>query len=59
LTTKQGFPSSGYLTEKDDEPLPTILESLGFSVGIGRSAEPTNIAEHKDEYLADAFETKE
>ena len=38
--------------------LPTILEALGISVGIGRSGEPTNIAEHKDEYLADAFEAK-
>lgn len=38
--------------------LPTILEALGISVGIGRSGEPTNIAEYKDEYLADAFESK-
>lgn len=35
--------------------LPTIRESLGNIVGIGRSGESTNIAEHKDEYLADAF----
>jgi excisionase family DNA binding protein len=38
--------------------LPTILEALGISVGIGRSGEPTNIAECKDEYLADAFEAR-
>lgn len=44
--------------DEDEEELPTVLEALGISVGIGRSGEPTNIAEHKDEYLADAFEAK-
>lgn len=43
--------------EREDE-LPTILEALGISVGIGRSGQPTNIAVHKDEYLADAFDSK-
>lgn len=33
----------------------TILEGLGDIVAIGRSGEPTDIATHKDEYLADAF----
>jgi excisionase family DNA binding protein len=43
---------------EQEEELPTILEAMGVSVGIGRSGEPTNVAEHKDEYLADAFEAK-
>lgn len=42
---------------KKDRPR-TILEGLGVSVGIGRSGERTDIAEHKDEYLADAFDPK-
>jgi hypothetical protein len=33
----------------DEEQLPTVLELLGISIGIGQSGEPTNIAEHKDE----------
>jgi excisionase family DNA binding protein len=41
-----------------EDELPTMREVLGISIGIGRSGEPTNIAEHKDEYLADAFEAK-
>lgn len=44
----------------DKQVLPrTILEGLGVSAGIGRSGERTDIAEHKDEYLADAFDPKE
>jgi excisionase family DNA binding protein len=41
------------------EKLPTVLEALGISVGIFRTGQPTNIAEHKDEYLAEAFEFRE
>jgi excisionase family DNA binding protein len=48
-------PSAGNQVPDPQEELPTILETLGISVGIGRSGEPTNIAEHKDEYLADAI----
>ncbi len=44
--------------DEDEGELPTVLEALGVSIGIGRSGEPTNIAEHKDEYLAEAFEHK-
>ena len=44
----------------DEQDLPrTILEGLGVSAGIGHSSERTDIAEHKDEYLADAFDPKE
>lgn len=42
----------------NQDKLPTILEALGITVGIGRTNEPTNVAEHKDEYLADAFDAK-
>src|SRR5687767_14720305 len=38
-----------------DGELPTIVEALGVSIGVGRSGEPTNIAEHKDEYWSDAY----
>lgn len=48
-------PTAGKRGDDSREELPTMLEALGISVGIGRSGEPTNIAEHKDEYLADAF----
>jgi excisionase family DNA binding protein len=41
-------------SSRDDE-LPTIAEALGISIGSGRSGEPTNIAEHKDEYIAEAI----
>ena len=44
--------------DEDKDELRTMREVLGISIGIGRSGEPTNIAEHKDEYLADAFEAK-
>ena len=56
--TTKGLSQSDYRADSaaGAESLPTILESLGLSVGIGRSSEPTNIAEYKDEYLADAFE---
>lgn len=33
----------------------TFDDPLWGIVGIGRSEEPTNVAEHKDDYLADAF----
>jgi excisionase family DNA binding protein len=33
----------------------TFDDPLWDIVGIGRSKEPTNIAEHKDDYLADSF----
>src|SRR5215216_6949029 len=33
----------------------TMDDPLWSNVGIGRSGQPTNSAEHKDEYLADAF----
>jgi excisionase family DNA binding protein len=39
---------------QDEERLPAILENLGISVGIGRSSERTDVAQQKDEYLADA-----
>jgi excisionase family DNA binding protein len=38
--------------------LPSVLDALGISVGAFRTGQSTNIAEHKDEYLADAFELK-
>src|SRR5262245_11966893 len=41
--------------DADKEDPPTLRESLGNVIGIGRSGEPTNIAEHKDEYIADAI----
>ena len=40
-----------------NDELPTIVEALGVSIGIGRTIDPTNIAEHKDEYVADAILT--
>jgi excisionase family DNA binding protein len=39
----------------DEDEIPTVLETLGISVGTLRTGQPTIIAEHKDEYLADAF----
>ncbi|HET9394871.1 MAG TPA: helix-turn-helix domain-containing protein [Nitrospiraceae bacterium] len=33
----------------------TILEGMGISVGTFRSGMPTDIARHKDEYVADAI----
>ncbi|MBA3451042.1 MAG: helix-turn-helix domain-containing protein [Chloroflexia bacterium] len=53
-----GRSSSRFDFDDDVDELPTMRETLGISIGIGRSSEPTNIAEHKDEYLADAFEAK-
>ena len=55
-----GLAQSDYRADSEagNEYQLTILESLNLSVGIGRSSEPTNIAEYKDEYLADAFEAK-
>ena len=41
--------------EVEDGRPRTVLEGLGISVGIFRSGERTDIAEHKDEYLADAI----
>jgi excisionase family DNA binding protein len=53
-----GDPGDSTDVVADDAELPTMLELLGGVVGIGRSGEPTNIAEHKDDYLAEAFATK-
>jgi excisionase family DNA binding protein len=50
--------SWGNIEDEAAEKLPTVLEALGISVGIFRTGQPTNIAEHKDEYLAEAFEFK-
>jgi excisionase family DNA binding protein len=46
--------SRGRSTPEEDELL-TIAEQLGNIIGIGRSGETTDISQHKDEYLADAF----
>ncbi|MFN8590905.1 MAG: helix-turn-helix domain-containing protein [Thermomicrobiales bacterium] len=35
--------------------LPTVYEALYTIIGLGHSEEPTNIAEFKDEYIADAI----
>ena len=43
----------------EESELPTILEALEISVGIGGSGEPTGIAEHKDAYTADAIADRE
>lgn len=48
----------GDIEDEAAEKLPTVLEALGISVGMFRTGQPTNIAEHKDEYLAEAFEFK-
>ena len=45
--------------ETDRKKPRTILEGLEVSAGIGRSGERTDIANYKDEYLADAFDPKE
>ena len=37
----------------------TERDSLFRLAGIGHSAEPTNIAEHKHDYLADAFDDRQ
>jgi hypothetical protein len=37
-------------------PTFTLDDPLWNLVGIGRTVEPTDVAKHKDEYLADAFE---
>jgi excisionase family DNA binding protein len=50
--------SWGDIEDEAEGKLPTVLEALGISVGIFRTGQPTNIAEHKDEYLAEAFEFK-
>ncbi len=47
-------------SDKSDEEVSmdrprTIREGLGISVGIGRSGERTDIVEHKDEYLVEAY----
>ena len=44
---------------QDEVRLPTILESLGISVGIGRSSEPTNITEFNDDHVAGAVSASE
>jgi excisionase family DNA binding protein len=41
--------------EVEDARPRTVLEGLGISVGIFRSGERTDIAAHKEEYLADAI----
>jgi len=41
--------------DTDAGDLPTLRESLGDIIRIGSSGEPTNIANHKDEYIADAI----
>jgi excisionase family DNA binding protein len=46
--------STAMLESNSEEDVPTILEAMGNTFGIGRSGERTNIAEFKDEYLADA-----
>jgi excisionase family DNA binding protein len=47
--------SSPVKPESDsEEDVPALLEAMGNSVGIVRSGEQTNIAELKDEYIADA-----
>ena len=46
--------SSARVPPVEDEA-PTIAEALGNIIGIGQSAEPTDIAQPKDEYLADAI----
>jgi excisionase family DNA binding protein len=50
--------SSGDIEDDAAKKLPTVLKALGISVGIFRTGQPTNIAEHKDDYLAEAFEFK-
>jgi excisionase family DNA binding protein len=50
--------SGGDVDDERAGRLPTVLEALGISVGIFRTGEPTNIAEHKHDYLAEAFERK-
>ena len=42
------------LDEYEDERSTEGQEFLGTIIGIGRSSKPTNIAEHKDDYIADA-----
>jgi excisionase family DNA binding protein len=39
----------------DEDGLPTLLETLGISVGIGRTGQPTNIADKKDEDLVEIY----
>jgi excisionase family DNA binding protein len=46
-----------------DKPARTRLrkpsaEALLNLIGIGSSAEPTDVAKHKDEYLAEAYEAR-
>jgi hypothetical protein len=36
----------------------TAVDPLGNIGGIGSSEEPTNVAEHKDNYLAEAYEDR-
>ncbi len=44
-------------SETDDDELPTLRESLGDFIGIGRSGSPTDVSANKYEYLADAYES--
>jgi excisionase family DNA binding protein len=53
-----GTETGGGAQEPGAENLPTVLHALGVSAGIFRTGQPTNIAEHKDEYLAEAFDHK-
>jgi excisionase family DNA binding protein len=46
---------SSSVRRADSDYPSTILEGLGISAGIFRSGEPTNIAEHKQDYLAEAY----
>jgi excisionase family DNA binding protein len=55
---ESGKDNGGEIEDEGVEKLPTVLEALGISVGAFRTGQPTNIAEHKDEYLADAFDFK-
>jgi hypothetical protein len=55
---ESGTDGSGKVDDEGAGRPPTVLESLGISVGIFRTGQPTNIAEHKHEYLAEAFEFK-
>lgn len=53
VITPIGFIEPGDEASADDEP-----DSILNLIGIGDSGEPTNIARFKDEYLAEAYETK-
>lgn len=54
---RQELPRPGSTSDQDQRfQAEHATDPLIALIGAGRSAEPTNVAKHKDAYLAEAFE---